>query len=151
MSLLSRRSFLTSSSLALAGARIDGRRSAHSLRLPPRAHDPVSAFFPDLVDPNLLRTVALAGVDAARQAGADYADIRVADARTMSWTQIHPAFPPSGWLNFTVAYGIRVRVGGAWGFAFGTEVTVDEVARAAQSAIRTTRGVSKFAPSAPGR
>jgi TldD protein len=142
MSQLSRRSFLTTSSLSLIGASVALSRSA--IALPMRSRAPVSSFFPDIVDPETLRTVALAGVEAARKAGAEYADVRVGEWQTfyVGWSDLSPT--PDGQMQFNAGYGVRVRVGGAWSFAFGLNVTPDAITRSARGAVDTAREVSRF-------
>jgi len=108
----------------------------------------VAAFLPDLIDPALLRTLALAAVDAAHHAGADYADVRLADTHQLGMAQGPMVFPFS-WMGYDYAYGVRVRVGGAWSFAFGTKPNADAIARAAISAVATARGLSKVADPHP--
>jgi len=68
--------------------------------------------------------LALVAVDAARQGGADYADIRIGVLREI--------YPPS--VQIALGYGVRARVRDAWSFQHGTILTTDAVAAAARSA-----------------
>jgi TldD protein len=152
MSSYTRRSFLSSSTAAIAGATFGLRRSAFALpvrSIPLSSRQPVASFFPDLIDPERIRALALAGVDAARQAGATYADIRVANTRTfdLTWNDPNPSPLSTTSLDFT--FGVRVRVGGAWGFVFGIAPTIDGVTHAARTIVGTTRGIATLAPPAP--
>ncbi len=91
-------------------------------------------FRPLLQDPDV-RAIAMAALDAARAAGARYADVRVASgASRRTIVQNRQVFTQliSGSLNF----GVRVLVDGAWGFASSTIVTEEEAARVAQVAVR---------------
>jgi TldD protein len=91
-------------------------------------------FRPLLQDPDV-RAVAMAALDAARAAGARYADVRVASGvsrRTLAQDRQVVMQQISGSLNF----GVRVLVDGAWGFASSTIVTEEEAARVAQVAVR---------------
>lgn len=93
-------------------------------------------------DETLLRKLALAGVDAARSAGAGFTDIRVSGRRGFSFgcsfrrsgaSNIVPPPPPS--LALGTDYGIRVLVNGAWGFARGQTTTLEAAAQAARTAV----------------
>jgi TldD protein len=141
MTSLSRRAFLANSSVATVGLNLGLRRSAGALPL--RSHQPVSTFFPERVEPATLRTLALAGVDAARRAGATYADIRVADTHMLDMMQSVVALPFSR-MEFAYTYGLRVCVNGVWGFTFGVDPTKENVANSAQIAVETARGLSKI-------
>jgi len=148
----SRRQFLTRSSLALAGVTLGLGRVAEAapIMVPLGLKRPVSSLLPSVVDPDTLRSLALAGIDAAKSAGAAYADIRVSDSHRwrMDWSM--PELQPLPYSDLYVEYGfgIRVRVGGAWGFAYGVEPTTDAIARAANAAVATARGIAKFTPDA---
>ena len=77
----------------------------------------------------------MAALEAAKGAGARYADVRVASGtnrRTMM--QDRQVFTQliAGSLHF----GVRVLVDGAWGFASSTIVTAEEAARVGQLAVR---------------
>jgi TldD protein len=145
----SRRAFLTTSSLAAAGLSL-GLGSpgyARAMRtIPARSKQPVGAFFPDLIDPALLRRLAVMGVDAARQAGASYADIRVGDRRLFSMRHSEIVPVPTSTLDFEYVYGLRVLVDGTWGFTFGIDPTADGLVRAARAVVATTRGIAQFSP-----
>src|SRR6476661_2462028 len=73
-----------------------------------------------------LRECAEAALQAARDAGASHADVRIERLRSQD---LH--------LSDDVHIGLAVRVveGGTWGFASGVDVTVDEAARLAREAV----------------
>ncbi len=128
----SRRDFLRTGS-AFAAAGLVGFDAAF-------LHDPYEAarryrpFRPLLQDPDV-RAVAMAALDAAKAAGARYADVRIASGitrRTIVLDRQVSTQAVMGQLNF----GVRVLVDGAWGFASSTIVTEEEAARVAQLAVR---------------
>jgi len=148
MSSFSRRDFLARSSITLAGASLARAFPAWAApqtpwrRLPSNARQPVQSFFPDIVSPETLRKLALVAIDAAMQAGATYADIRVADTRRLQVSQ-EPIEIPVSDMRFDMAFGLRVCVNGAWGTAFGADPTTDTIAEAARRAAHTAAGVAK--------
>ena len=128
----SRRDFLRSSS-AFAAAGIVGF-DATLLGDPLEAARRYRPFRPLLQDPDV-RAVAMAALDAAKAAGARYADVRIASGTTRTTIVLDRQVSTqaiAGQLNF----GVRVLVGGAWGFASSTIVTEEEAARVAQLAVR---------------
>jgi TldD protein len=73
-------------------------------------------------------------LDAAKSAGADYADVRISRVRNQNIftrEQRVQALVDTD----TFGFGVRVLVGGAWGFAASRDLTRDEVARVAQQAV----------------
>jgi len=135
---LTRRGFLSTSSLALAGIATRGMgQTAPSTRLvPTRSRRPVTDFAPPLLDAEALRTFATAAMEAAVAAGAEYADIRVSDSRFFV-----PTGDPSVASRLTLAcgFGLRVQVGGATTFVSGADFTRDSLARTAQEATHSAR------------
>jgi len=98
-------------------------------RLPP------AAFFPEPLSDELFCSLALAAMDAAHAAGAEFADIRVGMQREISV----PPYPHPPSAAMTVGYGVRARVNGTWGFQYGSLMTADAVRGAAQSAVAGAR------------
>ena len=94
-----------------------------------------AAGSPFLGDPNIKELAHLA-LDAARGAGATYADIRFTRNRTQSLFTREQRV--QGLVdNETMGFGIRTLVNGAWGFAASREISRDEIARVArQSALQ---------------
>src|SRR5687767_10370172 len=80
----------------------------------------------------------MVALDAARSAGAQYADVRISRNRNQSInTRERRVQGLSD--NETFGFGVRTLVGGAWGFAASSDLTRDEVARIArQSAAQAT-------------
>src|SRR5687767_9167881 len=101
---LARRTFLSASSMTVAGLGLGLTRPAQALSL--RSKHPVSSLFPQVVDPATLQALAQAGVEAAKSAGAEYADIRVADGRVLSIFQGQGLVPYS-LMDFEYGYGLR--------------------------------------------
>ena len=84
------------------------------------------------------RELAARALDAARAAGASYADVRIQRNRTQSIgtrerqiTEFNDAE--------TYGFGIRVLAGGVWGFAASRDVNADEIARVARQAVAQAR------------
>ncbi|MDB4886415.1 MAG: peptidase modulator of gyrase [Gemmatimonadetes bacterium] len=100
-----------------------------------RAAATAAAGSPFLGDPNIKELAHLA-LEAARGAGATYADIRFTRNRTQSLFTREQRV--QGLVdNETMGFGIRTLVNGAWGFAASREISRDEIARVArQSALQ---------------
>ena len=73
-------------------------------------------------------------LDAARSAGAEYADVRINQNRNQS-VQTRERRVQSINDSTTFGFGVRVLVDGAWGFAASRDLTRDEVARVARQAV----------------
>ena len=123
----SRRDFVRTTSaaaagIALAGGRAKGAERAGALVRPSSPGDPAV---------NELLAKAL---DAAKAAGAQYADARVSLARVQSiFTRERRVGGLSD--NETFGIGVRVLVDGAWGFAATSELSSDAVTRVARQAV----------------
>jgi len=93
----------------------------------------------------MLRTFATHAIDAARSAGAQYADVRVAE-------QVQLRLNADGGMivNFRLTpqfmYGIRVLVDGAWAFVHGVTPSADRIVTAAHNAVATARVSSRVSP-----
>ncbi len=89
------------------------------------------------MDPDVNDVIARA-LDAADRLGASYADIRLVERRTEALTvkngELEAA--PS---NLSAGFGIRVLVGGAWGFSSSALVEPDEADRIAAQAVEIAR------------
>jgi TldD protein len=72
-------------------------------------------------------------LDAARSAGAQYADVRISRNRNQS-INTRERRVQGVQDNETFGFGVRTLVGGAWGFAASSDLTRDEVARIARQA-----------------
>jgi TldD protein len=84
----------------------------------------------ELVDADRVRDLALRAVDAAKQAGAAYADVRV--TRT-----VRESFMGSGLLmdNENLEIGVRALVNGSWGFAASPYWRPEEAVQLARDAV----------------
>jgi len=120
---MKRREFLARAAAASAGlAVLPG--VAHAARLP-------------LDDPEY-RELALRALDAAKRAGASYADVRINRNRTQSVGTRERRI--TGFQDGeTFGFGVRVLANGAWGFAASRELTLDEVERVARQAVAQAR------------
>ena len=86
-----------------------------------------------------VRALCLRALDAARQAGAGYADVRVQRNRNQSVSTREQQI--TGLADSeTLGFGVRVLVNGAWGFAASRELTPAEVERVARLAVTQAKG-----------
>lgn len=93
-------------------------------------------------DPDFPRLADLA-LEAARSAGATYADIRIARYRTQSVaTREQRVTNLSD--SESYGFGIRVIANGTWGFAASRSVTRSEIVRIAKAAVAIARANSKL-------
>jgi len=145
--MLTRRGFLTTSSLALTGVRFGPSLSGgwavshppgtRRIVLPPRAAVPVAHFLEPVAEPATMRTLAATAIDAARQAGADWADIRLGAGRVYRGKEA----------LLTYNFGLRVRVGGVEAFVGGGDPTPARLVAGARSAVATARRLAQGLPS----
>ena len=85
-----------------------------------------------------IRALALRAVDAARSAGAAYADARIGQNRSQAvFTREQRVQGLSD--NETFGIGVRALVNGAWGFAATAELTPDSVVAVARQAVAQAR------------
>ncbi len=90
-----------------------------------------------LADPDEMRSLALRGVDAARSAGATYADVRL--TRTVKQVFEHPSqnvLRASISDTEVLGVGIRALVNGYWGFAASPYWEVEELGLLAKEAVK---------------
>jgi TldD protein len=81
-----------------------------------------------------IKEIALYGVDTAKKAGAQYADVRISENRSQRiFTREHRVQGLND--SETFGIGVRVLVNGAWGFAAGRELTKEEVSRLVKRAV----------------
>lgn len=120
---LSRRTFLEQTAAAVAGATL--------------APGVVRSAVQQGADP-VIRDLCMVALNAARAAGAMYADVRVVDrrdqvvaARNDRVTTVED--------RTSFGFGVRALVDGAWGFVASPEVTRDECARVARAAVDQAR------------
>ena len=99
---MNRREFVARGAAAAAGLSLLPRGVAHAARLPPS-------------DPEY-RELAMRALDAARTAGATYADVRINRNRSQAVSTRERRI--TGFQDAeTFGFGVRVLAGGAWGFA----------------------------------
>jgi len=79
-----------------------------------------------------------AALDAADQAGAEYADIRIVERETESLA-VKNGVLGSASSNRSAGFGVRVLLNGAWGFAGSAELDPAEVGRVAREAVAVAR------------
>jgi TldD protein len=91
--------------------------------------------------------VATAAMEAARRAGADYADARAGTDETESITVRNQEMAGIDRTTST-GIGIRVLVGGRWGFASTSRLDPDEIDRTAALAVEIARAAHRL-PGAP--
>jgi len=86
----------------------------------------------------VIRDLCLRALEAARGAGASYADVRVGRNRSQSVATREQQITGAN-ESETFGFGVRVLVDGAWGFAASRELTRDEVVKVARSAVAQAR------------
>jgi len=77
-------------------------------------------------------------LDAARSAGAQYADVRLSRARAQSVGSREDRITNMSDSD-TMGFGVRVLVNGAWGFAASSDMRREEVQRIARAAVQQAR------------
>jgi TldD protein len=125
---MKRRDFLVRSALVAAGAGLaaDPRRLAALRFTGPVRRD------------EELRALMMLALDAARSAGAEYADVRIARNRSQTLaTREHRVTGVSD--DETFGLGVRVLAGGSWGFVASYDLRPDEVVRVARQAVSQGR------------
>jgi TldD protein len=128
---VSRRDFVKSASAAAALTAIGSRAEALE------AASQLPGGAPATTEENF-RELAMRGVDAARAAGAQYADVRIARYRSQA-VQTRERRVQGLSDNETAGIGIRTLVNGAWGFAATADLTADAVVALARSAVAQAR------------
>jgi TldD protein len=96
-----------------------------------------TSYFPD-DDEALLKQLAATALQAAKEGGATYADVRFSRTRTIKVeagsTDVEPP-----WQFNLVQVGVRVLLDNTWGFAAMSTRSNDEVAKVARTAIRQAK------------
>ncbi|HEY4303733.1 MAG TPA: TldD/PmbA family protein [Gemmatimonadaceae bacterium] len=124
---ISRRDFVKSASAAAALSAIGTR--ADALSAGPIIHVPEHAL--GAAD---YRDLAMKALEAAKSAGAEYADVRIAQYRSQS-VQTRERRVAGLADTETAGIGVRTLVNGAWGFAATAELTADSVVGVARKAV----------------
>lgn len=116
-----------------------GSAAAAGLLLAPTGLRGVGPLLPAAsVGDALHRELAARGLDSARAAGAAYADIRFNTVRTRS-VAARERRVTGVQDNESYGFGVRVLVGGTWGFAASDRVSSDEVEVTARRAVQQAR------------
>ncbi|MGB2694694.1 MAG: TldD/PmbA family protein [Dehalococcoidia bacterium] len=85
-----------------------------------------------------MRDLALRALDTARVRGADYADVRVLHQEAESVT-VRMQNVEALTYDESLGFGVRVLVGGYWGFASSHRMTMEEADKVAAEAVRIAR------------
>lgn len=96
-----------------------------------------------------MRDLAERALEVATGAGAEYADVRVVRTQTLNLT-VKNGQPEAIVTDDDEGLGVRVLVGGAWGFASTSRPEAEAVARAARQAVEIARA-SRLVAGAPVR
>ncbi|HLU66993.1 MAG TPA: TldD/PmbA family protein [Kofleriaceae bacterium] len=134
---MQRRDFLKGSLAAGAALAMPACSGGGRTAAGPTAPRPDTARFSD---PSLVELADLA-LQAAREAGASYADIRIADYRRQT-VATREARVLSIRDSEDRGFGVRVIAGGTWGFAASARVTREEVVAVARRAVAIARANS---------
>ena len=127
-----RRDFLRTTSTAAAAIGLAACGASPQRPASPPAPTPTPAPASS-GDPSFTELAHLA-LDAAKSAGAEYADVRISRNRNQSiFTRERRVQSLSD--TETFGFGVRVLAGGAWGFAASRELSRDEVVRVARQAV----------------
>lgn len=125
----SRRTFLARSALTVTGSRLANPRLLHAV--PRNVRQCVSPVTDTIwITDADIRTLALRAVDAAKSAGATYADVRLT-------RRLLDVYTNGQWdaADELVAVGVRALVNGYWGFAASPYWLPDEVTTLARDAV----------------
>jgi TldD protein len=136
-----RRDFLATASLAMAGT-MAGARSGRAANIE-RSSLSANALIPEPMAGLDFQRFATSAMDAARSAGASYADIRIAERHQLELGSVR-VDPAMEW-HSEYTHGVRVLVDGAWALVHGTIPSVDAVTAAARDAVAMARGYARVA------
>jgi TldD protein len=125
-----RRDFIKQSGLAAAGIAVGGIVAPAYATSPPRMHTGVAGMPAD----DRARALMMTALDAAKRAGASYADVRIGRYRN-SFVATRERQITSTADTDSIGAGVRVLVDGTWGFAATDLLTTDDVAAAAREAV----------------
>jgi TldD protein len=126
---MKRRDFLARGAILTAGAGLVGTPSV--LEALTRAYGGAT------LNENF-RALAMRALEAARSAGADYADVRI-NRNQQQFVATREARVLGISDNETFGFGVRVLAGGSWGFAASYDLNPDEVVRVARQAVEQAR------------
>jgi TldD protein len=126
--------------LLLGGLATGSLSALSACSRPPAAAAAPSASPPASWDP-LARQVVEAALQAAREAGATYADVRVADYQSQ-FVATREARVTRVSDSASRGFGVRVIAQGTWGFAASANLSADAAAQAARHAVALARANS---------
>jgi TldD protein len=112
-------------------------------RREPQARVPCAPVRSQWGEGSTVLDVVKGAVDAARAAGADYADARVVEERTESLTVRNQEMEGIDRAS-SEGIGIRVLVNGYWGFAATARLVPEEIERTARLAVEIARAASRL-------
>ncbi|CAN5883034.1 TldD/PmbA family protein [soil metagenome] len=140
---MKRRDFIINGAVIGAGVGLTPRLlSAYGLPAYPWE---LGAAFTPLGREPMSPELAARALDAARRAGASYADVRINRNRNQAvGTRERQITGLSD--NETMGFGVRVLAGGSWGFAASATLTGEEVERIAQRAVAQARANARARP-----
>jgi TldD protein len=129
---MDRREFIARGAALAAGAALTGIPS------------PAAAYPARFAQDPAVRELALRALDAAKVAGATYADVRISRNRNQSVSTREQQV--TGLTDSeTFGFGVRVLAQGAWGFAASRELTGPETERVARQAVAQARANARAA------
>lgn len=128
-----RREFLKASTAATAALGLTACSTAATA-------DPAPAPAPSAASSGdaSIRDLAMLALDAAKSAGAQYADVRISQNRNQNINTRERRVQGLGDTT-TFGFGIRTLVDGAWGFAGSRELTREEIVRVARQSVAQAR------------
>jgi TldD protein len=133
---LSRREFLHGTGAAAAALGLTAAVPSRLIGAPREMRAAGSAVS---VGDAVSRDLAMLALDAAKSAGASYADARISRNNVRNVSTREQRVLGLVIDNETFGIGVRVLVDGAWGFAATNELTRDDVIRVAQQAVAQAR------------
>lgn len=121
---------------AVAGTPLLRGRAPRVARHTPRRVPQISTPNAERLDPTPWQALALRALDAARSAGAQYADVRLQRTVTHNYQ-----FSDTGLTNDweRIGVGVRTLANGCWGFSACPRVDADTVVRLAQDAVASAK------------
>ena len=127
-----RRDFLRTASVAAAGVAVLGACRPASGTVAAAATPQTTAGDPGV------RELAMLALEAAKGAGASYADVRISDRQDENIGTRDRRVQFSSYSR-TFGFGVRAMAGGAWGFAASSRLNREEVVRVARAAVAQAR------------
>lgn len=136
---VTRRDFLSTAGAALSGLAI-GSRVLSAKQIGGRS---ASDFVHVTPASDRLYALVATALSAAKDAGATYADVRIA-RQHMLFVSLHPSGGPSAEVGTSLEYSVRALVDGAFAFRYGNLLSDDSVRQTARTAVGQARGFAKL-------